>query len=129
MTLRVYVALASSLLCLSACSWVPDSLRPDNAVDVGPQPAGFVEGAPCQSRATVAPSPERPPGVSARQGGWVALEFNLFGRGKPSNVRVADASPQGVFDQAAIEAMSHATFAPLTERAVGCRYILVYAPK
>lgn len=126
MRIRLCAALAASLLSISGCSLIPDSLRPASRADVAAEPAGFVEAGDCRARPSVASAPERPKGVSQKQGGWVALEFNLFGPGKPSNVRVVEASPKGVFEQSAIEAMSHSTFVPITDRAIGCRYILEY---
>jgi hypothetical protein len=112
----------------SACSWVPDALKPETVDPVVPPPAGFVEASQCQAQAIAAPTSEHPAAVADKQGGWVALEFDLFGEGKPSNVRVVDSSPKGVFDRFSLLAMDHSTFTPTSERRVGCRYLITYVP-
>ena len=44
--------------------------------------------------------------------GWVLLKIKLSDTGKVEEVTVGDASPPGVFDQAAVEAFTKAGFAP-----------------
>ncbi len=52
--------------------------------------------------------------------GWVELGFIVTADGKPAKVRVTNASPAGVFDKAAVAAMQHARYQPLstTDRSV-----------
>jgi TonB family protein len=113
-----------ALVVVSACS-----LMPRSTIGTVPPPADFSRGAECQAHATVEPSLSRPPTIPDQQGGWVAVTFDLFSQGRPSNVQVVDSSPKGLFDKVAIEGLSHAAFVPDTERRVGCRYLMVFPGK
>ncbi|MBT8131614.1 MAG: TonB family protein [Gammaproteobacteria bacterium] len=44
--------------------------------------------------------------------GWVEVIFVVAGNGKVSNIRVLDASPRGIFEDAAVYAMSRWLYAP-----------------
>jgi protein TonB len=44
--------------------------------------------------------------------GWVRVECVVTPKGRVENVRVVASEPAGVFDQAAIDAMSYARFKP-----------------
>lgn len=114
-------AIALAILLLPACSMMPAS-----TIDATPPPAGFTQASECQAHPTVEPALTRPATIPARQTGWVAMTFDLFSQGRPSNIQVLDSSPKGLFVKAAIEAMSHAAFVPDSERRVGCRYVMVY---
>jgi TonB family protein len=58
--------------------------------------------------------PEYPAEAQSRgQAGWVDLEFTLTTRGTVGEVRVIDASPAGVFDKAATEALARWRFKPV----------------
>lgn len=62
-----------------------------------------------------APPPDYPPSALAQQvSGSVTLEFTVDTRGEPRDIRVTEATPPGVFNQAAINAVKHWRYAPLT---------------
>ena len=44
--------------------------------------------------------------------GWVLLEFDILPNGKVENPRVIDSSPEGLFDEAALEAIKGNTYKP-----------------
>jgi|GEM_PF-4808729 len=44
--------------------------------------------------------------------GWVLLEFDILPNGKVENPRVIDSSPEGLFDDAALEAIKGNTYKP-----------------
>ncbi len=57
--------------------------------------------------------PEYPPGAARRRlGGWVHLEFTVTATGTVTDVRVIDASPPGVFDDAAVRAARRFKYRP-----------------
>ncbi|HET8635784.1 MAG TPA: TonB family protein [Acidobacteriaceae bacterium] len=49
--------------------------------------------------------------------GRVTLEFTIASNGKPKDIEVLRSSPAGVFDKAAIKALSHSTFEPASGKA------------
>jgi protein TonB len=60
------------------------------------------------------PAPKYPSGVKGKLKGWVELEFTVNVDGSTSNVEVVDASPKGVFDDAALHAVHGWLFTPYT---------------
>lgn len=57
--------------------------------------------------------PRYPRSAATRQiEGWVELIFVIGGEGRVRNVRVLDASPRGIFEDAAVHAMSRWLYAP-----------------
>lgn len=62
----------------------------------------------------VASARPRYPRSAATRGieGWVELLFVVTGGGRVENVRVLDASPRGVFEDAAVDAMRNWVYAP-----------------
>lgn len=52
------------------------------------------------------------PAAASDTQGWVVLQIKLDETGKVETVKVADASPAGVFDQSALEAFKQGKFAP-----------------
>ncbi len=44
--------------------------------------------------------------MPVKQDGWVLLQYDVSAGGVPINVTVLDSSPQGVFDQASLNAIS-----------------------
>jgi hypothetical protein len=121
--LRPAVSTLASVV-VSACA-----LMPRSSIGTVPPPADFSRSAQCQAHATVEPSLSRPPTIPDQQDGWVAMTYDLFSQGRPSNVQVVDSSPKGLFEKVAIEALSHAAFVPDSERRVGCRYLMVFPGK
>jgi TonB family protein len=60
-----------------------------------------------------APSPEYPAtAMTQRIAGSVTLEYTVDTSGEPRDVHVVEATPPGVFDQAAINAVKHWRYAP-----------------
>ena len=58
--------------------------------------------------------PDYPPNALAQRiAGSVLLEFTVDTRGEPRDIRVLEASPPQVFDQAAINAIRHWRYAPM----------------
>lgn len=79
--------------------------------------AAFTKGERAFEGAELIPvSSARPkyPRSAANRGieGWVELIFVVNGNGKVENVRVLDASPRGVFEDAAVNAISKWIYAP-----------------
>jgi len=59
-------------------------------------------------------APEYPPrALSAGIAGSVTVEYTVDARGNPRDVKAVDSSPAGVFDRAAISAISHWRYDPL----------------
>ena len=60
------------------------------------------------------PSPEYPDtALAQRIAGSVTLEFTVDTSGETRDIHVVEATPPGVFDQAAISAVKHWRYAPL----------------
>ena len=58
-------------------------------------------------------APEYPPAAMAQKiAGSVTLEYNVDIRGEPRDIHVVEATPPGVFDQAATNAVKHWRYAP-----------------
>ena len=61
-----------------------------------------------------APAPDYPvAALTQRLAGSVTLEFTVNTSGEPRDIHVVEATPPGVFDQAAINAVRHWRYAPL----------------
>src|SRR5262249_57067126 len=61
-----------------------------------------------------APSPEYPPGaISQHISGSVTLEYTVDTHGEPRDLHVVEATPPGVFDQAAANAVRRWRYAPM----------------
>jgi protein TonB len=61
-----------------------------------------------------APSPQYPATAQAQRiAGSVTLEFTVDTNGETRDVHVIEATPPGVFDEAAITAVKHWRYAPL----------------
>lgn len=58
--------------------------------------------------------------------GWVHLEFSVNTKGEPTGIETKDASPQGLFEQCALESFSRWTFAPQKPEAVEERFQFVF---
>ena len=94
---------------------------------VAPQPTGFEAGNPCNVAAPIEhPQAEYPRGAG-EQPGWVALQYDIGSDGATTNVIVKAASPQGVFDRAATEAVSHWKYRP-DQPIAGCRLLITFRP-
>jgi TonB family protein len=76
-----------------------------------PRPSGrFLAATPL-----VRMTPEFPPRAQARGiSGWVHVAFNIDAQGRVSNVRVIDAAPKSMFDQAALRAVAGWRYNPAT---------------
>lgn len=115
-SLVLFLALAGS-----GCAWMPAWVPrwPAGADEaerrpvVRPAPEASRIGGDCGPRDPITYVPPKPPAaaVQAGVGGWVVLSFDAMGDGLPLNLRVLDSSPPGMFDQAALEAVSHWRFA------------------
>jgi TonB family protein len=61
-----------------------------------------------------ATTPDYPQNAMAQRiGGSVTLEYTVDTRGEPRDIHVVEATPPGVFDQAAINAVKHWRYAPM----------------
>jgi TonB family protein len=61
-----------------------------------------------------APAPDYPPAALTQHiAGSVTLEYTVSAAGEPHDIHVVEATPPGVFDQAAINAVKHWRYAPL----------------
>ena len=95
-------------------------------VPVAPQPTGFEHDNPCNAveptqRAQAAyPSGEEQPG-------WVAVQYDVAADGATANVLVKASSPAGVFDKAAVAAVSQWRY-PADEAVAGCRLLITFRP-
>ena len=60
------------------------------------------------------PPPDYPPNALAQKlAGAVTLEYTVAANGEPRDVHVVEATPPGIFDQAAISAVKRWRYAPL----------------
>jgi TonB family protein len=79
------------------------------------------KGAPLDASALAAnikrlrsPPPEYPQGALAQHiSGSVTLEYSVDTHGEPRDIHVVEATPPGVFDQAAVTAVKHWRYAPV----------------
>lgn len=95
----------------------PQSGAGSVAVAGGDALAAFAAGARGFEGAELVPvasaRPRYPRSAAARGiEGWVELIFVVDGNGRVDNVRVLDASPRGVFEDAAVNAMRNWVYAP-----------------
>lgn len=104
------LGLAAGLSILVGCSATPPprAFNPDNyaavvrdqAIDIGPAiespPADYPNNA-----------------IVKRLEGWVYLEYSIDTQGKVKDPRVLDASPAGVFNGSALEAISRYRYKPV----------------
>jgi len=64
-------------------------------------------------------NPEYPPGAQSRGiEGWVVIQFTISAAGSVKDAKVVDAQPKGVFDDAALTAVSHWKYNPMVEEGV-----------
>lgn len=73
-------------------------------------------------------APPRVPREAVRAGveGWTLVSFDITSDGAPSNVRIADSRPGGVFDQASLEAVRGWRFAAGSAR-INCQTTFTFA--
>lgn len=95
----------------------PQSTGTPLGVAGGTALAAFARGAAGFTGAELVPlasaRPRYPRSAAARGiEGWVELIFVVTGDGRVENVRVLDASPRGVFEDAAVHAMRNWVYAP-----------------
>lgn len=90
--------------------------QPAKTVAAAPAPTKPVATAPNEvmPKAIYAPAPKYPSGVKDKVAGWVDLEFTVNVDGSTSSIEVVDASPKGVFDDAALHAVHGWVFSPYT---------------
>jgi len=64
-------------------------------------------------------NPEYPPQAQSRGiEGWVVIQFTISAAGTVKDAKVVDAQPKGVFDDAALKAVSHWKYNPMVEEGV-----------
>jgi TonB family protein len=84
------------------------------AADEQPQAAGIVDaGALTLVRTTKPVYPAR--AETGKIEGWVELEFTVTERGEVRDIKVRAANPPGVFDRAAVGALSHWRYRPVLQ--------------
>ena len=135
----VMTALVSSVTSVPSPTFVPQTVAPAVAAQAATQAGSAVSvAAPSQQplsqiniplyvdntyytaqevdvhpRALEAIRPIYPePATASALQGWVVLRIKLDETGKVDSVKVADASPAGVFDQSALDAFKQGKFAP-----------------
>lgn len=97
---------------------VPPVGPPDSTVVIGPPSKGATtEGRKVSfsnDATPVNPLPPQYPGDALARGieGYVRLEFTVLENGSVANARVIDASPRGVFETAALQALNRWRFRP-----------------
>ncbi len=113
------------LCVIAGCAQEPKYQSP------APIPRGFETGNPCsimQPSTTVPPA--YPRGAAAYgQRGWVALKYHVAPNGVPFNIRVAKSSPQGIFEVAAIQALSRWRYPPIDYPVQNCAHLDVFQPE
>ena len=67
--------------------------------------------------------------MPVKQDGWVLLQYDVAAAGVPFNVVVLDSSPQGVFDQASIDALTQWRYARKAFPTSDCVHLDTYATK
>jgi TonB family protein len=97
-----------------------------------PAPATPVAVAVTPARILKRVAPVAPLSVGARAGGYVVVKFNVSESGKVSDVEVVESAPNGVFDNAAQNAVRKWTYEPRKENGVAvastARARLVFEP-
>ena len=67
--------------------------------------------------------------MATKQDGWVLLQYDVSSSGIPFNVVVLDSSPQGVFDQASINAITQWRYVRKSFPTSDCVHLDSYAIK
>lgn len=106
-TIRLRTA---QLLC-AACALLPLSAWPTEPAAASPDPAApatpIAPAAPVALVPIAVPKPVLPDtACQQRLSGWVELDFAVLPDGKVADVRVASSQPAGVFDAAAVDAVT-----------------------
>jgi len=107
---------------LAACAEEPKYRPP------APIPAGWEAGSPCAQLKLVNKEWPTYPRVAAAydQEGWVALKYHVAQNGVPFNIRVVKSSPEGVFEQASVAAMTRWRYAPPDYPVRNCSHLDIY---
>ena len=101
--------LASALVLLAGCSTAYDiSTPPRSPAQSAQLKPSRAAGLPIVKVAPIYPVEA----LSKGQEGWVLVEFAVDKNGVPSNLKVVDSSPEGVFDRAAMKAASQFRYKP-----------------
>jgi TonB family protein len=96
-----------------------------------PPPIGADLHSPCEKLKQLASiNPVYPrEAMPTKQDGWVLLQYDVSASGVPFNVVVLDSSPQGVFDQASINAIVQWRYARRSFPTADCVHLDSYAIK
>lgn len=112
--------LLSLLLLISSCA---------NNVSLAPRPVPDVnkfDGANIDIRPSTPVAPRFPiKAIRAKQEGWVLLKFDIEESGDVVNAEVTESSPEGVFEKAAIRAISEWKF-PKNNTVKGKFYLMEF---
>lgn len=119
---------------LAACALTPrsDIFTPKSDYGIPPVPAAYAKPGDCQGGSRLAAKkvedPEYPRLAYRRgQQGWVVVRLDVDAAGRPRNVKVIDALPQGVFDRAARATVRDWRFQPPGEAGLErCVVVLDY---
>jgi len=89
-------------------------------------PSAFAQDAP-QRTATHVEAPRYPRGAERREiEGSVTIAYSISAEGEVTDAVVAEASPPGVFDRAALAAVEQWRYEPHAEQTDGHRYRLAF---
>ncbi len=106
------------------------SAAPPVASIAAPESAAATDVVPAKIIKRVAPV--APPGISAKQSGFVVVKFNIATSGRVDDVEVVESSPTGVFDDAARAAVRKWMYEPRKENGAAvastARARLVFEP-
>ena len=107
-----YLLVACLLTLITACS-VTTVVRP------APRPTPSVPVVTPEPTLLKYKNPEYPDAAITKtsssfivQNGWVLLQYNVDESGKPVDIKVVDASPKGLFEEASIEALQGWEYQP-----------------
>jgi TonB family protein len=109
-------------LCLLACQGQPKYRPP------APIPPGWEAGDPCRElRVVTRVRPVFPRAAAAYdQEGWVAMKYHVAPNGVPFNIRVVKSSPEGVFEQASVAAITRWRYAPIEYPVRNCAHLDIF---
>jgi len=94
-----------------------------------PAPVGMDARSPCANlKQLYSINPIYPrQAMPVKQDGWVLLQYDVAAAGVPFNVVVLDSSPQGVFDQASINALVQWRYARKSFATSDCVHLDTYS--
>ena len=117
---------------VTLCAALAGCVQPEHGLlRPKPAPQGVESRDPCgklKQLASINPIYPRE-AIPVKQDGWVLLQYDVSASGVPFNLAVLDSSPQGVFDQASLAALSQWRYGRRSFPTNDCLHIDNYSVK